>query len=98
MSATSVRNEIDVDADGVTARWHYHNTAISGRDVVLKLLLDGEPVYTSQALKPGESIDEITLDRALTTGRCDAMAVTSIYGDDGEVQFTNRVPVTLNVQ
>ena len=74
------------------------NTAISGRDVVLKLLLDGEPVYTSQALKPGESIDEITLDRALTTGRYDAMAVTSIYGDDGEVQFTNRVPVTLNVQ
>lgn len=98
LTATSVHDTIEVDADGVSAQWHYDNTAISAKDVVLSLRMDDEVLYTSDTLKPGESIDAITLNRALTSGQYDAIAVTSVYGDDGELQFTNRVPVTLNVK
>ena len=65
---------------------------------MLELRLDGETIYTSDTLKPGDSIDQITLDKPLSAGQYDAMAVTNVYDDDGEVQFTHRVPVTLNVQ
>ena len=96
-TATSVRNVIDVAEDGVTAAWHYDNTAISRNPVVLSLQLDGETIFASEALNPGETLEEITLDKPLEPGTYQAVAVTSIYDADGELQFANRVPVTLNV-
>ena len=83
--------------DGVTAAWHYDNTAISRNPVVLSLQLDGETIFASEALNPGETLEEITLDKPLEPGTYQAVAVTSIYDADGELQFANRVPVTLNV-
>ena len=41
--------------------------------------------------------DQITLDAPLAPGTYQAMAVTSIYDAEGNLQFANRVPVTLNV-
>ena len=96
-TATSVNNQIEVAADGVTATWHYDNTAISSNPVTLSLVMDGQTIYTSGDVKPGESIDQITLDAPLAPGTYQAMAVTSIYDAEGNLQFANRVPVTLNV-
>ena len=97
-TATSVNSVIEVASDGVTAAWHYDNVAIGSNPVTLSLQLDGETLFTSGALKPGESIDEITLSRKLEPGEYQALAVTSVYDKAGELQLTNRVPVTLNVQ
>ena len=41
--------------------------------------------------------DSIQLDKPLAPGEYKAMAVTTVYGDNGEAQMTTRVPVTLNV-
>ena len=60
-------------------------------------MLDGEIIYASDALKPGQTLDGIVLDKPLAPGEYRALAVTTVYGEDGEVQFTNRVPVTLRV-
>ena len=96
-TATSVQEAIEVEADGVTAAWRYDNAAISAQPVVLSLQLDGETIYTSDTLKPGEGIEQITLEKPLAPGSYQAVAVTTIYNKKGEVEFANRVPVTLNV-
>ena len=95
--ATAVDNVINVAEDGVTAAWQYANSDLSGNAATLSLVLDGETIYTSGALKPGEVIDSIALDKPLEPGVYQAMAVTTVYDKDGEVQLTSRVPVTLNV-
>ena len=95
--STSVGNVIEIADDGVTATWDYVNRDISGNAVTLSLVLDGETLYTSGALKPGEVIDSIQLGKPLEAGTYRAMAVTTVYDANGEVQLTNRVPVTLNV-
>ena len=97
-TATAVNNHIEVGADGVTAAWHYDNTAISSNPVVLKLLVDGQTVYTSRPIQPGESFDEITLDTPVAPGTYTGMAVTYVYDDQGEVQFANRVPITVEAK
>ena len=96
-TATSVQETIEVEADGVTAAWRYDNNAISAQPVVLSIVLDDETIYTSDTLKPGEGIEQITLDEPLAPGSYEATAVTTIYNKKGEAEFTNRVPVTLNV-
>ena len=95
--ATAVDNAIEVAEDGVTANWQYANSALSGNAATLSLVLDGETIYTSGALKPGEVIESVTLDKPLAPGAYQAIAVTTVYDDNGEVQLTSRVPVTLNV-
>ena len=95
--ATAVDNAIEVDADGVTATWQYANSDLSGNAATLSLVLDGEEIYKSGALKPGDVIDSITLEKPLEAGTYQAMAVTTVYDDKGEAQLTSRVPVTLNV-
>ena len=83
--------------DGVTADWHYVNDAISSNSVVLNLTVDDQTVYTSEALLPGQSVDGITLTAPLAPGTYQGMAVTTIYDAQGEMQLTNRVPVTIHV-
>ena len=96
-SATSVGNEIHVAADGVTASWDYHNTDISSNPVVLSLQVEGETVYTSQPLLPGQSVDTLTLSKPLAPGSHEGLAVSTVYDEEGNVQFANRVPVTVVV-
>ena len=95
--ATAVENAIEVAPDGVTATWQYSNSDLSGNAATLTLVLDGEEIYKSEALKPGEVIESITLAKPLAPGAYDALAVTTVYDESGEVQLTSRVPVTLNV-
>ena len=95
--ATAVDNAIAVDADGVTATWQYANSDLSGNAATLSLVLDGEEIFKSAALKPGETLETITLDKKLEPGAYKALAVTTVYDEAGEAQLTTRVPVTLNV-
>lgn len=97
-AAIAVTNRIEVAADGVTANWHYDNSDISHNAVVLKLQIGDQEVYASQPIKPGESIDQVTLDVALPAGTHKGIATTCIYDAQGELQFANRVPVTVEVQ
>ena len=94
--ATEVNNAIQVAADGVTADWQYANSDLSGNTAAVALTVDGEAIWSGE-LTPGETLDGITLDKALEAGEYQAMVVTTVYDDAGEHQLTSRVPVTLNV-
>ena len=96
-SATTVYNLLDVAADGVNARWHYDNAAASSNPVVLSLQVNGETFYTSAPLPPGHSIDSVTLEKPLPPGHYEGMAVTTVYDAQGNLQFSNRVPIKVNV-
>ena len=96
-SASSVSNTVSIGADGVTGEWNYVNNTTSGNAVVLSITVDGEAIYTSELLQPGESIEGFVLETPLAAGSYVAMAVTSIYDEAGERLFSSSVPVTLNV-
>ena len=95
--ATSADSEVNVAADGVTAAFHYTNNSVSGNAVVLTIVKDDVELYRSEPIAPGQSVSEIVLAEALTAGVHEAIAVTTVYNEDGSVQLTSRVPVTLNV-
>ena len=94
--ATEVDSDIRVAADGVTAACQYTNTDASGNTVTVALVVDGETVYT-RTLKPGESIDGITLEKPLSAGNYEAMVVSTVKDAAGETVMTTRVPVTMSV-
>ena len=96
-TASTLDGEIAVAADGTTARWQYTNDAISGNDVVLSIELEGEELYRSEALKPGEGLTEFALARALEPGRYAAVAVMGVYDADGAFVSSTRVPVEICV-
>ena len=95
--STAVDNVIQVAADGVTGQWQFVNSELSGNSATISLTLDGETLYTSKALKPGEALESITLEKPLAPGAYKALAVSTVYDKSGEVQLVTRVPVTLNV-
>ena len=95
--STTADNAIEVAADGVTASWQYANSDLSGNEATIQLLLDGEAIYTSGALKPGEALEDIVLEKPLPAGSHQAIAVTTVYDKDGAPALTTRVPVTINV-
>lgn len=94
--ATAVDADIQVAADGVTAACQYTNSDTSGNTVSVALVVDDETVYTG-TLKPGESIDGITLEKALAAGSYEAMVVTTVVDAAGETVMTTRVPVSISV-
>ena len=69
----------------------------STKAATISLTLDGETLYTSKALKPGEALESITLEKPLAPGAYKALAVSTVYDKSGEKQLVTRVPVTLNV-
>ena len=95
--STAVDNAIEVAEDGVTATWQYANSDLSGNAAMIELVLDGEKLYSSGPLKPGETIEGIVLDKPLAPGSYEATVVTTVYDADGAQQFSSRVPVTVNV-
>lgn len=95
--ATTSASEITVAADGVTAVCSYTNTSVSGNAVVLTIVSGEKELYRSAPIAPGESVAEVTLTEALAAGEHEAIAVTTVYNEDGTVQLESRVPVTLKV-
>ena len=65
--------------------------------MVLSIELDGEELYRSEALKPGEGLTEFALNRALEPGRYAAVAVMGVYDGDGAFVSSTRVPVEICV-
>ena len=97
MTSTGAMEVIHVAGDGVTGAWSYTNGTLSGNAVELSIELDGVEIYRSELLEPGDSLAEIALSEPLTAGTHEAVAVTTVYGDDGEAQFASRVPVLIEV-
>ena len=64
---------------------------------MVSLEVNGENIYTSQLLQPGESLEGIVLDAPLAAGSYEAVSITSIYDENGECLFTNRIPIAINV-
>ena len=96
-TASTMGDVIRIAADGVHVEWSYTNDSISGNAVVLSILLDGEELYRSAQIQPGESVEGIALNRALSAGSYPAMAVMSVYDAEGAVVSATRVPVTIQV-
>ena len=96
-TASTMGDVIRVAADGVHVEWSYTNDSISGNAVVLSILLDGEEFYRSAQIQPGESVEGIALNRALSAGSYPAVAVMSVYDAEGAVVSATRVPVTIQV-
>ena len=92
-AAATLAGEIAIDADGKTARWRYSNDLLSGNEVVLSIEMDGEELYRSEALAPGEAIEQFELSRALEPGEQILTAVTNIYAPDGAFLSATRIPV-----
>ena len=94
---TDAGSVIAIESDGVTGVWSYVNSTISGNTVVLSITLDGEELFRSAPIAPGESLEGIELNRALTAGSHEAVAVTTVQDADGSVQCATRMPVVLEV-
>ena len=76
----------------------FSTETISGNATVLSIELDGEAIYTSEPLQPGEVVETFELEKELPAGSYEALAVTTIMGEDGEPQLVSRVPVTIAVK
>ena len=81
----------------MTGTVSYINKEVSGNNVVLSIVAGEKELYRSGTIAPRASVAEIALSEALTAGVHEATAVTTVYSEDGSVQFESRVPVTLNV-
>ena len=97
MTSTDAASTIRIAADGVTGAWSYTNRTVSGNTVVLSLSVDGEELYRSEPLAPGEGIEQVELSRPLAPGTYAAEAVTRVLDAQGVEQFASRVVVTLEV-
>ena len=93
-TAATLSDCIIVEAGSAHASWGYANNALSGNDVVITLEMDGEELFRSAALKPGETLDTFELNRALEVGEYEAVAIASVYRD-GESVSATRVPVKI---
>lgn len=97
MTSTDAASTIRIAADGVTGAWSYTNRTVSGNTVVLSLSVDGEELYRSEPLAPGEGIEQVELSRPLAPGTYAAEAVTRVLDAQGVEQIASRVVVTLEV-
>ena len=93
-TAATLSDCIIVEAGSAHASWGYANNALSGNDVVITLEMDGEELFRSAALKPGEALDTFELNRVLEAGEYEAVAIASVYRD-GESVSATRVPVEI---
>ena len=97
VASTGAMEVVRVAADGVTGAWSYANGAVSGNAVELSIEWNGEEIYRSGPIAPGESIAEIVFDEPLPAGTHEAVAVTTVRGEDGEALFASRAPVRIEV-
>ena len=71
------------------------NSESSANNVVFTLEVDGETIYTSEPIAPGESVSSIQLETPLAPGNYEAMAVQTTYAADGSYLTSIRIPITL---
>jgi hypothetical protein len=96
-TASTMGDVLKVEADGKTVAWTYTNDAISGNAVVLSIQIDGETVYTSAVLQPGDTLESIELTTALAAGEYAGVAVISVSDAEGAAVSSTRVPLTIQV-
>ena len=97
-SSYSVGNSVAVAADGVSGTVALANDVQSAGSFTMELVLDGETIYTSEAIAPGEKLEAITLEQPLAPGQYEAIIEIKKYDDDGNYIFGQRQPVTITVE
>ena len=83
------------DANGLAMDATLVNSETSGNDVVFSLEVDGEVIYASDPIAPGESLQSIQLDTPLAPGNYEAIATQTTYGPDGTYLSAVRIPIAL---
>lgn len=73
------------------------NNVNSGNAMVLEIEMDGETIFVSDAIAPGESLESIALEAALSSGNHAAIAIQKTYDAGGIYLSGVRIPVTLIV-
>ncbi len=86
-----------VSADGVSAEYAVNNNTASGNSIVFELSLDGEVIYASEKLAPGEQIDGFTLASALNPGSYEASVSIKTLNSRGDVISVITTTVTIEV-
>ena len=93
--ATQTGDMLVFDANGLAMDATLVNSENSGNDVVFSLEVDGEVIYTSDPIAPGESLHSIQLDTPLAPGNYEAIATQTTYGPDGTYLSAVRIPIAL---
>lgn len=88
---------VSVQADGLTAVYALSNNIASGNGIVFALELDGEELYVSEKLEPGAVLGEFVLNRALSAGEYEGVAVITTIAADGSAASIMRLPVAIEV-
>ena len=83
------------DENGLAVDATLVNSENSANDVVFSLEVDGEVIYTSAAIAPGESLSDIQLETPLAAGNYEAIAIQTAYAADGTPLTAIRIPITL---
>ena len=97
-AARAAKAAVQVANDGVTGTCSIGNDALSGNNVVISIQdMNGAELYRSEAMKPGETLNSVTLTAPQAPGAHDVMIVTTIYDDNGNIQQRTRMPAVLTV-
>ncbi|NLF27164.1 MAG: hypothetical protein GX592_04640, partial [Clostridiales bacterium] len=95
--STELGSVLVFDESGVEGTAAIVNTVRSGNSMVFELVLDGEVIFSSAPIAPGESLESIRLEVPLAKGNYEALAVQKTFAEDGTYVSGVRVPVTLIV-
>ena len=86
-----------VAADGVSAEYALINNSASGNIISCELLLNGEVIFASDKLEPGEALQPFKLSVNLEAGAYEAALSIITYSADGGVSSRMSVPVEVTV-
>lgn len=88
---------VRVSADGVSTEYAIANNASSGNSVIFELSLDGNTIYESPKLSPGQRVDSFKLNDVLEPGDYAASLSIKTMNSEGNVISTVVTPVTIEV-
>lgn len=92
----------DFENSDSEASMYIENKIENNYEVVVKIYLEddenGEPIYKTKKLKPGESIQTIKLNRKLNKGSYKAIAYFCAYDDENKEIGKSGAKVTLNIK
>lgn len=86
----------NVRVSGKQAEFGYTNNA--GLQAVCTLKLDGEALFVSEKLAPGENIESFELTKELAQGTYEAEFTVELYREDGSVSTRTILPVTIEAE
>ena len=93
--ATQTGDMLVFDATGLATDVTLVNSENNANNVVFTLEIDGEAIYTSEPVAPGEAITSIQLEDPLPTGNYEALATQTAYAADGTYMTAVRIPITI---